>query len=430
MLAVKQPPLKFKDVAPLLLAGLLVLAALVGLFFLNLWLAERFPPGADFLAPWRGARAFLFERTDPYSGTVAANVQVEVYGRLARPGEFPYALDVPFSILLFYFPFALISEANSARAAWMLVSELALVGMIPLALNLIGWRPRPLFYAALLLSPFASYYGSTALLSGSAAPLLVALLALAVLLLQYGNDEGAGVLLALTAFHWEATLLLWVFLAISVYLTRRWRVVAGFFMTQIVIGGIAFLIYPDWVWPFLRAVAANLRAEDTLTLSVMFARWQPEYGSRLALGVTALLLITLFIEWVGALRGDPLSGSWQSLKRFVWAMCLSLAITPLVGFSTTFANLSALLFALPVIAHLAWERWGRNGYLAASLFLVLFFALPVFLRWYFADDPTLADGLTYLAMPLLTILSLYWVRWWVVRPPSTWLDEARRELRK
>jgi hypothetical protein len=92
--------------------------------------------------------------------------------------------------------------------------------------------------------------------------------------------------------------------------------------------------------------------------------------------------------------------------------------------------LSALLFALPVIAHLAWERWGRNGYLAASLFLVLFFALPVFLRWYFADDPTLADGLTYLAMPLLTILSLYWVRWWVVRPPSTWLDEARRELRK
>ncbi|MEW6028307.1 MAG: hypothetical protein AB1554_02365 [Chloroflexota bacterium] len=422
MLAVKQPPLKLKDAAPLALAGLLVLAALVGLFFLNRWLAERFPPGEDFLAPWLGARAFLFERTDPYGGTVAAKVQAEVYGRLARSTEFPYALDVPFPILLFYFPFALISDVNSARAAWMLVSELALIGVIPLTLNLIEWRPRPLFYAALLLSPFASYYGATALLSGSAAPLLVALLALAVLLLQYGNDEGAGVLLALTAFHWEATLLLWAFLAVGIYLTRRWRVAAGFSMTQIVIGGIAFLVYPDWVWPFLRAVTANLRAEDTLTLTVLFTRWWPEYGARLALGAIAFLLIVLFVEWAGALRGD--------LKRFVWAMCLSLAVTPLIGFSATFANLSALLFALPVIAHLAWERWGRNGYLAASLFLLLFFALPIFLRWYFADDRNLADGLTFLAIPLLTILSLYWVRWWAVRPPSTWLDEARRELRK
>lgn len=430
MLAVKPPPLKLKDIAPLLLAGLLVLAALVGLFFLNTWLAERFPPGEDFLAPWLGVRAFLFERTDPYSGTVAAKVQVEVYGRLARATEFPYALDVPFSILLFYFPFALISDANSARAAWMLVSELALIGAILLALNLIDWRPRPLFYAALLLSPFASYYGAAALLGGSAVPLLVALLAIAVLVLQYGNDETAGIFLALTAFRWEATLLLWAFLALGVYTTRRWRVAAGFFMTQVVIGGIAFMIYPDWVWPFLRAVAANLRAEDTLTLSVIFTRWWPEYGARLALGVTSLLLIALFIEWAGALRGDSSASPERNLRRFVWAMCLSLAVTPLVGFSTTFANLSALLFALPVIAHLAWERWGRNGYLAASLFLLLFFAMPIFLRWYFAEDWPLADGLTYLAMPLLTIISLYWVRWWVVRPPSTWLDEARRELRK
>lgn len=430
MLAVKQPPLKLKDVAPLVFAGLLVLAALVGLFFLNRWLAERFPPGEDFLAPWLGARAFLFERTDPYSGTVAAKVQVEVYGRLARATEFPYALDIPFSILLFYFPFALIADVHSARAAWMLVSELALMATIPLTLNLISWRPRPLFYAALLLSPLVSYYGVTALLSGSPVPLLVALLAIAVLVMQYGNDEVAGILLALTAFHWEAMLLLWAFLAIGVYLTRRWRVAAGFVMAQIVIGGIAFLIYPDWVWPFLRAVTANLRAEDTLTLSVLFTRWRPEYGARLAFGLIVFLLIILFIEWAGALRSDPSASAERSLRRFFWVMGLSLAVTPLIGFSTTFANLSALLFAIPVIAHLAWERWSRNGYLAASLFLLLFFASPIFLRWYFADDRPLADGLTYLAMPLLTIISLYWVRWWVVRPPSTWLDEARRELHK
>jgi len=41
-----------------------------------------------------------------------------------------------------------------------------------------------------------------------------------------------------------------------------------------------------------------------------------------------------------------------------------------------------------------------------------------------------ADGLTFLLPSVLIILGLYWIRWTLVRPPRTWLDEVKRELKK
>ena len=58
----------------------------------------------------------------------------------------------------------------------------------------------------------------------------------------------------------------------------------------------------------------------------------------------------------------------------------------------------------------------------------MFFALPLFLRWPTIASRVPADGLAFLLPPALTLLGLYWVRWYVVRSPRTWLDEARREL--
>lgn len=28
----------------------------------------------------------------------------------------------------------------------------------------------------------------------------------------------------------------------------------------------------------------------------------------------------------------------------------------------------------------------------------------------------------YLFLPLFTLLGLYWMRWWMIRPPRTWMD--------
>ena len=237
------------------------------------------------------------------------------------------------------------------------------------------------------------------------------------------NDELAGFLLAISALKWEATLLLWILIIVGAFSAKRWRVFSGLGMTWFVLGVAGFLWYSDWIWPYLRAVTANWNAENLLAPALFMQKWLPDYGARLTQVVVAVFLLVLVIEWFSALRG-------KEFRRVAWVAALAIAFTPLLGFSTTNANLAPLVFSFAFILPYAWERWEKHPYLVISLFVFLFFTFPLVLHWpTFAFDIPV-DGLTFLLPPLLTILGLYWIRWYVVRPPRTWLDGVRREVQK
>lgn len=418
-----QKKFTFRDAQTILALVLLGVILAAGMVALNWWLARRFGAGADFLPAWNGSRAFLFEQTDPYSRTVAERMQLEVYERAARAGEFPYALDIPFPLLMLFFPLALIPDPVWVRAVWMTLSELGLALLAVFALRLADWHPKGWFNFLLLAFSLTWFYSVLALFNGSFSILLSLALVGALIAMRGFNDELAGFLLALASMKWEMTLLLWLFIVIGAYSAKRWRVFAGLGMTWVVLGAIGFLFYPDWIWPYLRAVAANLRADAILTPALFLEEWMPEYGAHLAQLVVAVLLLILFIEWLSASRG-------KDFRRVAWVAALALAATPLLGFSATFANLAPLVFSFVFILPFAWERWEKHPYLVISLILIAFFALPLFLRWPVITARIPADGLLFLLPPVLTILGLYWIRWTVIRPPRTWLDEAKRELQK
>lgn len=424
--------LTLKDAQSILVFALLGLILTMGLVAFNWWLAGQYGAGADFLPAWNGSRAFLFENTDPYSRTVAELTQKEVYGRAARAGEYPYMLDIPFPfhILFFpplliidflsqYFPFVTVPDADWARAVWMTLSELGLTLLAVFALRLADWRPNRWFTFLLLFFSLTWFYSVAALLDGSLSILLALALVGALFAMRDFNDELAGFLLAIAAMKWEVTLLLWLLIVLGAYSSKRWRVFAGVGITWFVLGVIGFLFYPDWIWPYLRAVASNWRADDLFTPAIFLEKWIPAYGALLAQLLIGVLLLILVLEWFSALRG-------KDFRRVAWVAALVVAVTPLLGFSNTFANLAPLVFSFTFILPFAWERWEKRPYLVVSLIVFLFFVFPLFLRW-----PTIAaDGLAFLLPPVLTILGLYWIRWTVVRPPRTWLDEAKRELQK
>ena len=440
----KKRSFTFRDYLTFLFLPVLGLILAVGLIVFNWWLAGHYGTGEEILPAWNGSRAFLFEQVDPYSKTVMERTQFEVYGRVAREGENPYALDVPFPLLIFYFfplfiyqllvylisllPFQLSLPIPDPgwtlwiRAVWMTLSEVGLAALVLLALQLTDWKPKFWFRILLGLFALASFYSILAILDGSFSILVTLAVVGALALLRNQNDEAAGMLLAVVSFQWEAALLLFIFVVIGVYLSRRWRMWIGYFMVWIVLGGVAFLLYPNWGWPYLRSVAMNLRADDVHTLAKYLSVWIPESGAHLALLIVSILLLVLVLEWFAALRSND-------FRRVTWAAALSLAITPLVGFSTTFANLAPLVFSLVVILPFAWERWEKRPYLVPALFCLFFFLSPYLILRYVGDF-FLADGLLYLLPSALTILGLYWIRWYVVRPPRTWLDSARREIRK
>ena len=90
-----------REIGILGLMGLLVVIFGSILIGVNIATSRVFHGGGGFFVATEGARAFLFEHTEPYSETVASLTQKIVYGRAANNGENPYFLTIPFFLLPF-----------------------------------------------------------------------------------------------------------------------------------------------------------------------------------------------------------------------------------------------------------------------------------------------------------------------------------------
>ncbi len=415
----KNDTLSLRDI--LLLTGAIALIILLAAAWLtlNYTLAQRYGSGTDLLPVWQGVRAFLFERADPYSPSVTEQTQRLVYGRPARAEESPLALDVPFPLLLLFFPLALISHPLWAQAVWMTLSQAGTLLLALLPFRLLEWRPSLAVLALLIGTILLWPYTLEAFWSGSFSLLLTLLLVGAFLAMQQGNDEVAGIMLAISAMKWENTAVLWGLLLLAAWIASRWRVWIGLGMAWFVLGGVSFLIYPHWFWPYLRAVVTNWRAIRPFNTHSVLTGWLAQSGEPLAWLIMALFLLLLLLEWFAAVRRSQ-------LPRLLWVLGLGVAITPLIGLPTGPAHLAPLVFPLSIILPFAWLRWERFTQGVLTLIILLFFTLPFLVRQFLSGIEAQA-GLLFLPS-LFLILLLYWVRWYVVRPPRTWLDLVRRVL--
>ena len=98
------------------------------------------------------------------------------------------------------------------------------------------------------------------------------------------------------------------------------------------------------------------------------------------------------------------------------------------GFRTEMEHLAVLVIPLALIFAMVHDRWQTMGDSLTILLLVVVFLIP----WagYFFGLPRfdgLAREIMFLFLPLLTIIGLYWIRWWEIRPPRTWADLANRK---
>lgn len=403
------------------LIGLVVIIITSILIGSNIALSRIIPGGGGFFAPREGARAFLIEHTEPYSTAVASLSQELVYGHIAVKGENPYYLTVPFFLLPFYFPFALIPDNAVARGIWLSLNEMALVGTALLCLQVIGWRPSRFFLILYSLASVFTYYSVAALLEGTPV-ILLGLLYMAVLFTyMIGQDEMTGMLLVFALINWEVGSLFLLLIVWKIFSDKRWRVFYGFGMTFIVLVVLSLLIYPGWIYPFTIAAFANMRSQFGITSTAIFSRLYPANGHFIAQAVILLGIIMLVYEGAVAQRSD--------LRRLVWAACLALAVTPLMGFRTDLSNLVVLFPSLTLIFAATTDRW-RTGYWLTGLLLMLVLLVPwgLFVRWYSLQNQKLNDYL-FLFYPLVAILGLYWTRWWLMSPPRTWLEQMRSPIK-
>jgi hypothetical protein len=366
---------------------------------------------------WNGLRAHMFEDGEPYGTAVAERVQQIVYGRAASADEYGYVLNDPFYIILLYAPLAVFSNFTIARGIWMLFAETALIGTTILTLRLLEWQPPRWALASIFALSMFGYYSLNSLISNSPAIFLTFLYLSILLAIRSFNDELAGGLLFLVAYQWEVGAVFFLFVLILVIVNKRWGVLTGFGMALFVLLVVSFLIKPGWLLPYTRAVLSDWFRGVSLNFNSLLELWIPDVRISLGAVVALALFLLVFIEM--------LRSAQEHFRRIAWVASLALAVTPLMGFPMFASNYAALFPAFILILLLVFERWYRRQWLVGALVLVVGTLTPfgLYLASINTRNPLYADLLRVLP-PVATILALYWMRWFAVRSPRTWIDQV------
>lgn len=404
-----------RDYQFIALAVLVFIAICYGLVRSNLTLKG----GGDFYVHWVAARAFLFDNVDPYGAEVPNRVQKLVYENGAQTGDEPYIFDTPFQLLQLYYPFALFTDPQLVRAIFTLLLELAFYLLIVLSLQLTDWEP-PISYTVLFVFMAAfNFYTYQAIREANPVLILGLIYAGILFSIRADLDEVTGALMAFSLYYWEVGGPFLVLIVLRMYFEKRQRVLAGFFMAGFILVFISFLSYPNWIIPFLRATVNNLRADFGHNLFTIFIYIFPEQGRTYALVFTLLLMIALGYEWSIA-RGSE-------YRRFYWAACLSLAAAPLLGFRTEMEHLAILIIPWALILSIVYDRWRRFGGVLVILLMLLLLIIPWTLQLFaVARWGAIVHEMIFIFLPLSTLVGLYWIRWWAIRPPRILSDIANR----
>jgi len=394
----------------------LALAAVGGLVYANTQYVQAQPAEKDFLVPWLGARTFLQYGESPYSDPATQRAQILYYGRLAAPGQDPLALWLPMPVELFYFPIALVNDYVLARAIWMTCLEIAMVALAFLSLRLTGWKPRRVFLPVLLLFPVLWVYGAFSLDSGSAAAFVALALAGFLLALRSESDELAGGLLILLVSSARFTGVLAFFIFWWIFYTRRWRVLWGFLMGLTVLLGLAFLFLPSWFMPFLSGLLMHNSYDPGFTSTGIFTSWSPVVGQRLGWVLAAILVLVLFFEWGNTLAKD--------FKAFLWMVCLTVSVTPLLGIPMVPKEYIILIAPLMLFLTLLGERqrWLKRWGVPVIVISMLGGLWLLTLAMVEANAYARLTNILILGLPVMLVTGLYWMRWWFMHTMPSGLE--------
>jgi hypothetical protein len=237
----------------------------------------------------------------------------------------------------------------------------------------------------------------------------------AIALIQRRRDIDAGLLLALSLAKPQMSFLVVIFTFFWGISARRGKLSAG------IAGGVALLIVgsmlfmPDWPIQWIRQMIAYPSYTDRIGSVVsILANALPGISKPLSLVLYGIFGLYLLAEWILAWGKDE--------RWYLWTALMTLVITNFVAFRTATPHYVALLPILFLLFRSWQERWGKAGQNAAWVVVIALFAglWVVFLT---TVEGTNEHAVMYLPLPLLCLLGLWWVRWWVIHHQKMFFEE-------
>lgn len=207
----------------------------------------------DFYSRWMGARALFLRGQNPYSDAVTREIQIGMYGRLARADEDQVAFAYPLYAAYLAAPLMLFSY-DLAQALWMaLLVMLVVAGALALArVNAIPLTPLAL--ALILLSALFFYPAVRGMFLGNYTLVSFALIAFSIFAIARGHDAAAGMLLALASVKPQPVVFLLPVILFWAWRNGKRRVVWSALVTLAALILSAFLLLPSWFTDFLNGL--------------------------------------------------------------------------------------------------------------------------------------------------------------------------------
>jgi len=385
---------------------LAVLIILIALTIANFRFSEELPGGNDFLGRWMGARYWVQEGISPYDPQVARASQQLIYGRAVdrEAGEDIQDFLYPFPAMIFFAPFGALPY-TLARALWMTILEVSLPILALIGIAIADWKPRRAVLISLLLFSLLWYHGTRAVIIGQFAVIEALLMAGALLAVKRGRDPLAGILLGLSIAKPQMAVLLIPFVFLWAAYARRWAIVTWGIGTIAGLLAVSVLLLPDWPVMWLQQLIEHPTYTVIGPPVEILADAFPSMSGVIALVLGGALLLYLFWEWAKA-AGKP--DRW-----FQWTAALTIVITNLVAFRTATTNYVVLLPALCLVFAVLADRWGTKGDVVILL-LMAFILVGTWALFLATVEGNVEHPVMYLPLPILTLLGLWWARWWAI----------------
>jgi Glycosyltransferase family 87 len=276
--------------------GLTAILSVLGLgllFYANLRFAEASPGGNDFLVHWVGGR-YILRGKDPYSDEAAREIQTIVYGRPAAEGEHQLRVAYPYYGELLFLPLSLIGSYPAARAVWMVLLEVAQMGLALTTLASFGVFSVRWLKVVFLVFSLSWYFGARALINGNAVILVGLCITTSAWLLKK-NTHGilAGILLALATIKPQVAFFPMLVLLLISFNRKRYRFLCGFLGAMAVFSLLSFFLLPTWIREFALEVIRYPSYNPPYAPAAILGSEFGNIGSAIGWGISILALFGL-----------------------------------------------------------------------------------------------------------------------------------------
>ena len=385
----------------------LLVAVVAALGYANERITRELKPGDDFSVAWTASDLWLHQRISPYDERVIQAAQLLVFGRISASDVIhrPILFLMPMPAMLFYAPFGSLTF-QLARTVWMTLSEVGLLALCALSLQLARWKGPPWLTGLLLLFAVLWYHSAAAVLAGQFAVIEGLLLTGSLLALRRKLDSVAGLLLGLSSVMPQISFLFIAFVLVWAARARRWSLVLWTCGSAAAIFALSLALLPDWPLQWIAQILRLYRTADARPILVAASSFLPGASSWLSAGLVLLSVIYLGWEWLAVLN--------QQDRWLQWTSALTLLFTVLLTYRTTTGVFVVLIPGL-ILAMAVWiDRWGSR---AAGWVVLHLLALGGGLWWLsFRTSAGDQESLVmFLPAPFLILIELWWVRWWASR---------------